>query len=247
MNDIDADAVPDDAELERLRRLAFGRTSTDADEAAAAEARQILARWEARRAASAVGEERPRPLGEAEPHPVAAEEGSAAPASRWRSWVAPAVVGIVIGAVAVGAGTFALRQASLDSPGSSPTPTSTGLGYFLGGPPDEKSLPPGDFEAAQRWFATTQTDEDLVGVPELRPEFERSSVRLVHSSDLARVWVVKQIDGRLCLETTDTETQTTNGTCVLSSDFEKRAITVSSNVLTAVWNGAQLSVVLSRR
>jgi hypothetical protein len=84
-------------------------------------------------------------------------------------------------------------------------------------------------------------EEDLVGVPELRPEFERSSVRLT------RVWLVKQIDGRLCLETTDTETQTTVGTCVPSSDFEKRAISASSNVLTAVWGGTQLSVVRSRR
>jgi hypothetical protein len=253
MNDIDAD-VPDDAgdaELERLRRLAFGRPSTEAEETAAAEARQTLARWQEQRAAEVARAQREEaerasaPVEEVEAAPPVEE--AEPPAARWRGWVAPAAVGALIGAVLVGAVTFAMRPVSSDAASGVPSPSPTGIDYFLGDPPTEADLPPGDFDAAERWFAREQTDDDLVGVPELRPEFERSSVRLVHNSDLARVWLVKQIDGRLCLETTDTETQTTVGTCVPSSDFEKRAITVSSNVLTAVWSGTQLSVVLSRR
>jgi hypothetical protein len=90
-----------------------------------------------------------------------------------------------------------------------------------------------------------QSDDDLVGVPELRSEFDRNSVRLVHHSPAARVWIARQTDGSLCLETTETATQITNGSCVDAERFERESLRVNSSVLTAAWTGSQLSVVLS--
>ncbi|MCU1425211.1 MAG: hypothetical protein JWM51_1502, partial [Microbacteriaceae bacterium] len=150
MNDIDADAVPADpgagpsaaAELERLRRLAFGRTTTDADEVAAAEARLILAQWQAERAAEAARAEsegealaagEQSSLGTGEPplatpdpgapttaeqvHPLAEDEHPTRARRRWREWMAPAAVGLLVGAVAVGAVSIAMGPASSHAAG----------------------------------------------------------------------------------------------------------------------------------
>jgi hypothetical protein len=270
MNDVDADegsADPQDAEFERLRRLAFGRTTTNAEEAAAADARLRLAELEAREAervaaqeartaeaaARAQREERVRVEAEEElAHPLANEPadepGDDDRPPRWRAWLLPAAVGLVVGALIAGGVAWAVRPGPAAPAAESPTPSSSGgVEYFLGDPPTSEELPPGNTEAAQGWFEPVQTEDDLVGVPELRPEFDRGTVRLVHSSPTARVWVAKQTDGSLCLETTETASQITSGSCVASDQFSERALLVSSNVLTAVWTGEQLSVVFTRR
>jgi len=268
MNDVEADegsAVERDAELARLRRLAFGRTTTDAEVAAAAEARLRLGAIEAEAAARARKlEERARADRDAfqraraedeerQAHPLTPDD-TEAPAAPRRAWLLPAAAGLLVGGVVAGGVAWALAPGPSE-PSAVPAtsaPSEGGLNYFLGDESadntgEEQPVPPGDVEAAWRWFERAQTPDDLVGVPELRPEFDRTTVRLVHSSDNARVWVTMQTDGKLCLETTEITTQVTNGSCMGTDDFAVSALRVESNELTAVWTGTELSVVLSPR
>ena len=267
MTDDEADegsAVDSAAEREQLRRLAFGRTTTDAEVAAAATARLRLGALEAEDAARALEREeraradreasrRARVLAEAEQaHPLTGtgegeDEGETdAESARWRARVLPAAVGLLVGAAVVGGVVWATVPAPGGTVAQSPSPAASGgVNYFLGEPPVGEELPPGDVAAAQRWFAPAQTEEDLVGVPELREDFDRGSVRLVHSSPAARVWVARKTDGSLCLETTETASQITSGSCVIPEEFARRSLLVGSDALTAVWSGSELSVVLA--
>lgn len=254
-----------DAHLAQLRRLAFGRTETGEDEAAAAAARRQLEAIAAverahhdalDRAITAALVHRAHPLTAAEstaqaapdsPRPTTDDDyDEPEPEQPRRPWLLPAAIGLVVGALAVAALAWAFQPRVDEGRAPTPRPTSTGTSYFLGDPP-ASTAEPGDLAAAERWFEPAQTDNDLVGVGDLRPEFDRDSVRLVHESALARVWVVKQTDGKLCLETTETVSQVTSGTCSTADDFSSRGISVSSDVLTATWNGGQLRVVLARR
>jgi hypothetical protein len=233
----------------RLRRLAFGRTSTPEEESAAADARAELAtieaRAEQRRRAVEVAIDAVLDVPESEPADESVDETPVDDdAARRRGWVWPALAGVAVGATLAAGAVWSMGGAGVPAAVSSPTPTATALDYFLGDPP-ESTRGPGDLAAAEGWFTREQTEEDLVGVGELRPEFDRESVRLVHSSDAARVWLARQVDGKYCLETTETETQITNGTCVAADLFAEQGLTVSSNVLDAAWNGAQVRVVLA--
>jgi len=275
MTDDDADegsAVDSAAEREQLRRLAFGRTTTDAEVAAAAAARLRLGALEAEEAARALEREeraradreasrRARALAEAQQaHPLTGtgsgtgtgtgtgeDEGETDPEpARWRARLLPAAVGLLVGAAVVGVVVWATVPAPGGPVAQSPSPAASGgVNYFLGEPPVGEELPPGDVAAAQRWFAPAQTEEDLVGVPELREDFDRGSVRLVHSSPAARVWVARKTDGSLCLETTETASQITSGSCVIPEEFARKSLLVGSDALTAVWSGSELSVVLA--
>ena len=283
MTDDEADegsAVDSAAEREQLRRLAFGRTTTDAEVAAAATARLRLGALEAEDAARALEREeraradreasrRARALAEAhQAHPLTGtgtgtsavtgtgtgtgtgedeDEGETDPEpARWRARLLPAAVGLLVGAAVVGGVVWATVPAPGGTVAQSPSPAASGgVNYFLGEPPVGEELPPGDVAAAQRWFAPAQTEEDLVGVPELREDFDRGSVRLVHSSPAARVWVARKTDGSLCLETTETASQITSGSCVIPEEFARRSLLVGSDALTAVWSGSELSVVLA--
>jgi hypothetical protein len=235
----------------RLRRLAFGRTTNAEEEAAAAGARHELELIETR------ASERRRALDvaitavldgappEDEPtEPPESSPGPEHPTDKRRGWLVPAVGGALVGAVVAVGVAMSFGAVGTTAAPSTPTPTPTGLNYFLGEPPDS-TRGRGDFAAAETWFERAQTEEDLVGVGELRPEFDRDSVRLVHSSESARVWIARQLDGKLCLETTETRTQNTNGTCISAALFSEQGITVSSNVLDAAWNGVQVRVVLA--
>jgi hypothetical protein len=233
----------------RLRRLAFGRTTTADEEAAAERARQELAliesRAEQRRHAveAAIAAVLDVPDEPVAPDDAEASPGEPQPARR-RGWIVPALAGVGVGAVLAAGALWSVGDGAVPASAPSPSPSSTGVEYFLGDPP-ESTRGPGDLAAAERWFEREQTEEDLVGVGELRPEFDRDSVRLVHASDVARVWLARQVDGRYCLETTETESLTTTGTCVAADLFSEQGLTVSSDVLDAAWNGSQVRVVLA--
>ena len=287
MSDPEADArasAENTTDLERLRRIAFGRTSTDAEVAAAAAARLRLAELEAAASLEASREQQRRAAAEREAlqrasareatgvaHPLDGDDdhagghlggnpaaGSADPGdylgddtdapartARRRAWLLPAAAGLLVGAVLGGGALWLARPAPVEPPAvsASQDPSDGGINYFLGEPTE--TLPPGDVEAALAWFSRVQTEEDLVGVPELRSEFDRNSVRLLHHSPAARVWIARQTDGKICLETTATATQITNGSCVDAEEFGRDALRVTSSVLTAAWTGSQLSVVQS--
>ncbi|GAB3607365.1 hypothetical protein GCM10027413_27740 [Conyzicola nivalis] len=239
----ETDAASDAArsnELDRLRRVAFGRTTNADEERAAASALAELARLEAE---PEVAEPPVAEPVEAPPAETVTDASASSASGEPRRWLVPAAVGLLVGAIIAGAGVWALRPGEAE-PATSAT-RETGVNYFLGDPPGETSIE-GDVQAAERWFSEPQSEEDLEGVGSLLPEFDRSSVRLVHASSLAKVWVAKRVDGQLCLETTVTETDLTTGSCALPPDFADRGLTVSSEVLTAVWNGSQLKVVATR-
>ena len=260
----ETDAAPDAArtqEIDRLRRVAFGRTSNPDDERAARAALIELARIDAQvaaeREAARVAALPPEPV--AEPAADSAAEPAEAPPEqhppRWRRWLAPAAVGLVVGALAASGLILAFPPASLAPDTASSTPAPDGIDYFLGDAPEVTSTDGtlagmtatgGDLQAAERWFAEPQTDADLEGVGSLLPEFDRDSVRLVHASDIARAWVAKRVDGQLCLEVTVRETDYTSGSCALPPDFTERGLTVSSDPITARWNGDQISLLLAK-
>jgi len=257
----ETDAAPDAArrdEIDRLRRVAFGRTSTADDERAAGAALIELARIDAevdaeREAARIAALPPAEPAAASVAEPVEAPHEPQLP--RWRSWLAPAAVGLVAGAL-VASGVILAFPPAPDAPvAADSTPAPDGIDYFLGDAPEAESTDGtlagmtsagGDPQAAERWFADAQTDEDLEGVGSLLPEFDRESVRLVHASGIARVWVAKRVDGQLCLEVTVSETDYTSGSCAPPPDFADRGLTVSSDTITVRWNGSQASVLLAQ-
>ena len=276
----ETDAAPDaarDDEIHRLRRLAFGRTASPADEAAAqaalveltrieaelaaAEARAVEARAAAERAQA----ERDAAALEAEPSaPVEAApaEPETDEPARWRRWIAPAGIGVAVGALIVGVITVAVPTGTAVRSTGIPTNSADGgatpgdVNYFLPDLSDEgastdgtiagRSANRGDLRAAELWFAEPQTAADLDGVGTLLPEYDRTSVRLVHSGSSAKVWVAKRVDGQLCLEVTERLTDYTSGSCALPPDFSERGLTVSSDAITVRWNGSQVNVLLAR-
>jgi len=287
----ETDAAPDAArsdEIDRLRRIAFGRTSNADEESAAEAALAELARIDAeidaereaaRLAAVASAERAALSAAELDADTAAGAAGfedaalsdadlsDAEPVDaqppRWRRWLAPAAVGLVVGAVVAGGLAFAFPPApSTDAAAEATRETirengeSTNVNYFLGdlsgnttstdGTIAGMSANGGDLEAAERWFSEPQTDEDLVDVGSLLPEFDRTSVRLVHASSIARAWVAKRVDGQLCLEVTERLTDYTSGSCALPPDFSERGLTVSSDAITVRWNGSQVNVLLAR-
>ena len=278
----ETDAAPDAArsdEIDRLRRVAFGRTSGAAGESAARAALVELARLEAERAAeqaaetaaraaateaarlAAVPHVEPEPASPCDPA-VAAEAADEAEPRRWRRWLAPAAAGVLVGALIAGGIALALPRptATTGAPGTAGAADGAApddLDYFLGDPGDESTSTDGtiagmtgkggDPRAAERWFAEPQTADDLADVGTLLPEYDRGSVRLVHASEVARVWVAKRVDGQLCLEVTVQQTDYSSGSCALPPDFSARGLTVSSDAVTVRWNGGQVNVLLAPR
>jgi len=282
----ETDATPDAArsdEIDRLRRIAFGRTSNADEESAAEAALGELARIDAEvddereaarlsvvalaeRVALSAADLDARTDAEAASLDDAAlsdAEPVEAHPSRWRRWLAPAAVGLIVGAVVAGGLAFAFPpDPSTDAAADATRETirengeSTNVNYFLGdlsgnttssdGTIAGMTSKGGDVEAAAAWFAEPQTEEDLVDVGSLLPEFDRDSVRLVHASTIARAWVAKRVDGQLCLEVTVRKTDYTSGSCALPPDFSDRGLTVSSDPITVRWNGSQVNVLLAQ-
>ena len=274
MSETDAasEAVRSD-EVDRLRRVAFGRTLTPAEETAAEAALGELARIDAeidaareaarqadaQREAERQAADAEAALADAHEHPP--EQPLDHEPARWRRWLAPATVGIVAGALVAAGIAFAYPSDSAKEPSAVATSdavtdngASTNVNYFLGDAPETTSSDGtmagitsagGDVVAAARWFDDEQTKEDLEGVGSLLPEFDRASVRLVHASSIARAWVANRTDGQLCLEVTVTETDYTSGSCAFPRDFADRGLTVSTDTITVRWNGSQINVLMT--
>ena len=263
--DAAADAARAD-DVDRLRRVAFGRTSNADEESAAAQALSELARIDAQQEAERAAERD----AERESERMAAAAAAAVPLdedlpvdepvepARWRRWAAPALVGAGAGALIVGGLVFAFPPKA-DIPAALTTTSdavtdngaSTNVNYFLGdlsenGTDGTSVSSGGDLAAAALWFADEQTDEDLDGVGSLLPEFDRGSVRLVHASPVARAWVAKRVDGQLCLEVTVSETDYTSGSCALPPEFTETGLTVSTDTVTVRWNGGQVKVLIAK-
>jgi len=249
-------AAEESAAGEALTELARVEAQLEAERAAERAAEREAERESERMSAAAAAV----PLDD-EPPVDAPDDEPVAPA-RWRRWAAPALVGAVVGALTAGGLVFAFPPtpevpAALTTTSDAVTDNgaSTNVNYFLGdlsetGQDGSTRTDPvsssGDLEAAARWFAREQTDEDLDGVGSLLPEFDRGSVRLVHASPLARAWVAKRVDGQLCLEVTVSETDYTSGSCALPPEFTETGLTVSTDTVTVRWNGGQVNVLLAQ-
>jgi len=234
----------DDARLDELRRLAFGRTTTAQDEARAAAARHELELL----LAPPVVEVAPPPViarEEPTPEPVAPPE-----APPRRSWILPALVALVVG-VLVGAGAMvATGRVIAAAPAPAPSPTAT----FT---PGSSALPPtvvplsadqpvagsaGDFSAAMLWFDGDQGEEDKLDPMMLSDgsnDIVESSTRLVYSSKGSKVWVAQTSTSQLCMASTSGS----NGAlmCMTPDDFARTGIPLHVNgSLSVVWNGNRI-------
>ena len=203
------------SELDDLRRVAYGRTSTPEEEAAAAAARAEL---EAR-------EERPVEVPAAdEPEfaePDTAEvidEPSDEPgqlrrlATTWRAWAAPALAGFVVGIVltaACGAALFSERQAAAPENTTAPTPRIEEAQGTL-------AIESGNLAAATAVLARPQEAKDTLAA--LDGSIDPASTRMLRTFSAYTVYAATSIHDEICFLLID-ESPNTVVTCAPASGF----------------------------
>lgn len=231
-------AETDADDVERLRRVAFGRQASADERAAAVEALRQLRTADEQRAAEAA--ERARVV--ADPAPESADDESewAAEPDRRHGirplWLIPIVVAsIVVGAV----GALAVSSQFEAAPPSVPPSQS----HTPAQPPPPSGVVggPGDLEAAERWFDGGATPSDafpdaafLEGL-----DIDQYDVRFMASegSDWS-VWVAKDRRGQLCLLVRNPPVGGSAASCSTTEDFERNGISIGLNDHTAFWDGA---------
>ena len=214
-------------DLDELRRIAYGRTTSPADEEAAATARVALAdhaaeklRAAERRAAEQRAEEqraevqRAAELGGEQPQYETHQQGAADEPGRlrrlvtsWRVWAVPACAAFVVGSVLAAASVYLFVSTTPDD-----TTPSTAPDYALVDPNAEGTLAipsgpviAGDLAAAELAFARPQSQGDALEV--IDSKIDAASVRLISSSGFVTVYAARSVDGQLCLVAVDTSQQ----------------------------------------
>jgi len=227
-------------ELDELRRVAYGRTSTPAEEAAAAEARAVLAeRLDPTNVAVAPAES------EADPSApdtltivdVHDEPGYARRlAATWRVWAGPAFVAFVLGVVlAVASGVLVLNSMRFGDGSISDTETTIGEPVELSGP--------GDLEAATALLRTPQGPEDVVA--QLDPEIDTTTTRIIHATLTETAYAAMAVDGKICLVVVMVDTGAMPWTCVIPSVFVTSGLSIGSEgdgeSMQLHWDGLEVS------
>lgn len=212
-------------DLDELRRIAYGRTTSPADEEAAATARVALAdhaaeqlRAAERRAAEQEAAERSAAEQNAAELPddagqVPNESPEEAPGrlrrlvTSWRVWAVPAAAAFVVGSVLAGASVYLFVSTTPDD-----TTPSTAPDYALVDPYAEGTLAipsgpviPGDLGAAELAFARPQSQGDALEVAD--SSIDASSVRLITSLGTAIIYAARTVDAQLCLVVLDRSQQ----------------------------------------
>jgi hypothetical protein len=256
MSDIDDGRA---AQLDVLRRIAFGRATTPEEHAAAAAAHEALARAEAEVAAAAAeaaaaeaatAEHPAVDSARAETPPDIEPDDDLLPASgeepaRWRAWIAPALVALVVGALAGGA----LTAVAGGSAGATPTPAPTFTPGSSGRP--AAAIPvttsssfvsgPGHLRAAERWFAGRQREADKTTLFQDSPTgIVAESTRLVESTPHGDVWVAQSTADGLCL-IIGSDDGSAGATCVTAEEFEAKGLTLGASHLQVAWDGERLA------
>ena len=216
-------------DLDELRRIAYGRTTSPADEEAAATARVALAdhaaeqqRAAERRAAEQRAEEQraeeqraaelgghpEQPQNETHHQGAADEPGRLRRlASARRVWAVPAAAAFVVGSVLAGASVYLFVSTTPDD-----TIPRTAPDYALVDPYAEGTLAipsgpviPGDLAAAELAFARPQSQGDALEVAD--SSIDASSVRLITSLGTAIIYAARTVDAQLCLVVLDRSQQ----------------------------------------
>lgn len=216
---------------------------------------------------SLLAEGPPEDLADERPVPAPRRARFAAHPARWLA--AAAVLGILAG-IALTTGLGAARDsATRDSAtreAAAPTPASTSnarddelpaTGEGVGAGLNASATSAGDTRAARAWLDTQQHTYDInKDFPGL---ISPGSTRLVQGDkNSTRVWVGSSSSGDLCLAVGLVD-GLSFGSCASDFDFDREGLTVTSAsagttnqasrepALSAHWNGAEVTLTLSRR
>jgi hypothetical protein len=198
------------SEIDDLRRVAYGRPTSPAGEAAASDARVRLSELEARQSALDAEPEAARaetetpapPVDEAAARPVTPTSVDTADdpgylrrlATTWRVWAAPAAAAFVVGIVLTAASGIALLGTSTLDPGEPPVSEGTPPGYVTTG---TIAIESGDLDAATSTLARAQEPADEIA--DLDDSIDSGSTRLLRSFPDASAYAAMSELGEVCL------------------------------------------------
>jgi hypothetical protein len=214
-------------------RAAYGRTSSPADEARAAEAARELHDLDLQEAARTAALKRAA---------LDAADARVRRAHRIRSRVVRvSSVLAVLGLAAAGAALWLLPPSPRDDQAVvepmqlghrevAPLPTRGPAG----------AVTTGSAASAERWFDEDQTDADLVPV-ELPDSIDASTTRVV-STDMPgwTVWIARDTDANFCLIVHESADEDAVAACATPDDFTASGVLVSSvgsTSISAFWDG----------
>ncbi|WP_411699772.1 hypothetical protein [Conyzicola sp.] len=216
-------------ELDDLRRVAYGRTSNAAEEAAAVEARAALAEREAHAreivddgaSASAVSGGVTLDVVEVYDEPGYLHRLVAT----WRVWAVPAFAAFVVGiALAVASGLLVLNAATREDGDESPADRSETAEPAV---PHTGTLalgPGGDLEAATAQLAMPQSPDDAVA--NLDAEINPSTTQLLRATPTDTAYAAMSHDGKICLLVLWIGDSSPTWICVVPSEFLGVGLTI---------------------
>ena len=260
------DETPSDAaervRLDALRRTAFGRTRSPADEAAAAKALAALRTEHEQRERKAA--ERRAFECAAEPDHTASTPDPDAPVSERSApfarvhpatsarrnrgearWLVPAAsllaaVGAVVAAIALAGDGDDLAATTTTSPPSAPLADASP--FIVPG-----SAGAGSVVAAAQWFLEPQSSDDAFPGVDGFDSIDAESTRLVWGADGDwSLWVATTVDSELCLLASSATNRETVVTCTPQAAFLESGLTLThSNGIdpefSVFWNGNSIT------
>ena len=240
-----------DERLEALRRIAFGRVRTAAEEDIARAARQALHDEERRRAQDAEALDRailalgPDLIPDASPLPDAAPPDSGLatnpPAgARRRTWMIP----IVVLCLVVGYGSAVLSRPWTEPAPSLPVSDSGSVTRLP--PADPRTAArSGSPIAADEWFSRPQVEADKVDAPKLLSALgiDPSTTRFMQSTAHgSRLWIAKRPDRGYCVVGMRPGTGGAFGSCTSRDDFIREGLDLTQGLDVVRWDGIKFTV-----
>jgi len=233
-------------EIDELRRVAYGRTSTPGEEAAAAAARSQLAALEAPQPETRQPSAHDGPAESVQPaddlatadFETYAVETYDEPgylrrlASSWRVWAVPAFVTFVIGiAITVASGLFVLQGLRT----SAPQPISVGE--------SEPGSQPGNLERARALLGSAQSADDIA--PMVNESVDPATTHALVSPSDMRFFGANSLMGHFCLIAVDDAAGSSVSTCAPPERFARDGVwvgTIADGVnLTLRWDGEKVT------
>ena len=242
-------------EIDELRRVAYGRTSTPAEEQAAAAARSQLAALEAPQPETEQRSAHDDSAGSVQPADHASETDAFETAtfetyafetyafetydepgylrrlaSSWRVWAVPAFVTFVIGiAITVASGLFVLQGLSTGAP----QPISL----------SEPESQPGNLDRARALLGSAQSSEDIA--PMVDESIDPATTHALVSPSEMRFFGANSLKGHFCLIAVDDTAGSTFSTCAPPERFARDGVwvgTIADGVnLTMRWDGENVT------
>jgi hypothetical protein len=234
-------------EIDELRRVAYGRTSTPAEEAASAAARSQLAALEAPQPETCQPSAHDAPAESVQP----ADDGFATAAFEtaafethdepgylrrlaysWRVWAVPAFVTFVIGiAITAASGLFVLQGLRT----TAPQPISVG--------DSEPGSQPGNLERARALLGSAQSADDIA--PMVNESVDPATTHALVSPSHMRFFGANSLKGHFCLIAVDDAAGSSISTCAPPERFARDGVwvgTIADGVnLTLRWDGEKVT------